>query len=180
MAQAQFDGVAAKINLDPAVGSVLRWPLREFRFQIPVRMDDGSMRVFFGYRVQHNDARGPAKGCIRFPPSETLDTIRALAMWMTWKCAVADIPLGGGKGGVAVDPATLSTGEQGRLCRGWVGQVWKKTGPAPGGSAAPPQARPEEAARLGPGLRQCRPVCRHRLHRSAGGQGRGRLVLGPQ
>jgi glutamate dehydrogenase (NAD(P)+) len=129
MAQAQFDGVAAKINLDPAVGSVLRWPLREFRFQIPVRMDDGSMRVFFGYRVQHNDARGPAKGGIRFHPSETLDTIRALAMWMTWKCAVADIPLGGGKGGVAVDPATLSTGEKERLCRGWIDQIWKNIGP---------------------------------------------------
>jgi glutamate dehydrogenase len=129
MAQAQFDGVASKINLDPAVGSVLRWPLREFRFQIPVRMDDGSMRVFFGYRVQHNDARGPAKGGIRFHPSETLDTIRALAMWMTWKCAVADIPLGGGKGGVAVDPATLSTGEKERLCRGWIDQIWKNIGP---------------------------------------------------
>ena len=129
MAQAQFDGVAAKINLDPAVAAVLRWPLREFRFQIPVRMDDGSMRVFFGYRVQHNDARGPAKGGIRFHPSETVDTIRALAMWMTWKCAVADIPLGGGKGGVAVDPATLTTGEKERLCRGWIDQIWKNIGP---------------------------------------------------
>jgi glutamate dehydrogenase len=129
MAQAQFDGVAGKINLDPAVAAVLRWPLREFRFQIPVRMDDGSMRVFFGYRVQHNDARGPAKGGIRFHPSETVDTIRALAMWMTWKCAVADIPLGGGKGGVAVDPATLTTGEKERLCRGWIDQIYKNIGP---------------------------------------------------
>jgi len=129
IAQAQFDDIAAKINLDPAVASVLRWPVREFRFQIPVRMDDGSIRVFFGYRVQHNDARGPNKGGIRFHPSETLDTIRALAMWMTWKCAVADIPLGGGKGGVAVDPATLSTGEKERLCRGWIDQIWKNIGP---------------------------------------------------
>ncbi|HLC02534.1 MAG TPA: Glu/Leu/Phe/Val dehydrogenase [Anaerolineales bacterium] len=129
IAQAQFDDVAAKINLDEGVASVLRWPLREFRFQIPVRMDDGSIRVFFGYRVQHNDARGPNKGGIRFHPSETLDTIRALAMWMTWKCAVADIPLGGGKGGVAVDPATLSTGEKERLCRGWIDQIWKNIGP---------------------------------------------------
>ena len=129
IAQAQFDDIAAKIHLDPAVASVLRWPVREFRFQIPVRMDDGSIRVFFGYRVQHNDARGPNKGCIRFHPSETLDTIRALAMWMTWKCAVADIPLGGGKGGVAVDPATLSTGEKERLCRGWIDQIWKNIGP---------------------------------------------------
>jgi glutamate dehydrogenase (NAD(P)+) len=129
MAQAQFDSAAGKIKLDSGIADVLRWPLREFRFQIPVRMDDGSMRVFFGYRVQHNDARGPAKGGIRFHPSETLDTIRALAMWMTWKCAVADIPLGGGKGGVAVDPATLSLGEQERLCRGWIDQIWKNIGP---------------------------------------------------
>jgi glutamate dehydrogenase len=129
MAQSQFDQVATHINLDPGVGSVLRWPLREFRFQIPVRMDDGSIQVFFGYRVQHNDARGPAKGGIRFHPSETLDTIRALAMWMTWKCAVIDIPLGGGKGGIAVDPATLSIGEKERLCRGWIDQIWKNIGP---------------------------------------------------
>jgi glutamate dehydrogenase len=129
MAQAQFDKVAKLINLDSGVSSVLRWPLREFRFQIPVRMDDGSIQIFFGYRVQHNDARGPAKGGIRFHPSETMDTIRALAMWMTWKCAVADIPLGGGKGGVAVDPSTLTTGEKERLCRGWIDQIWKNIGP---------------------------------------------------
>ncbi|HKZ55325.1 MAG TPA: Glu/Leu/Phe/Val dehydrogenase [Anaerolineales bacterium] len=129
MAQAQFDSVAKKMNLDDGVASVLRWPLREFRFQIPVRMDDGTIKVFFGYRVQHNDARGPAKGGIRFHPSETMDTIRALAMWMTWKCGVADIPLGGGKGGVTVDPASLSTGEKERLCRGWIDQIWKNIGP---------------------------------------------------
>jgi len=129
MAQSQFDKVAKLINLESGVSSVLRWPLREFRFQIPVRMDDGRIRVFFGYRVQHNDARGPSKGGIRFHPSETLDTIRALAMWMTWKCAVADIPLGGGKGGVAVDPATLTIGEKERLCRGWIDQIWKNIGP---------------------------------------------------
>jgi glutamate dehydrogenase len=129
MAQSQFDKVAKLINLESGVSSVLRWPLREFRFQIPVRMDDGSIQVFFGYRVQHNDARGPSKGGIRFHPSETLDTIRALAMWMTWKCAVADIPLGGGKGGVAVDPATLTIGEKERLCRGWIDQIWKNIGP---------------------------------------------------
>jgi glutamate dehydrogenase (NAD(P)+) len=129
LAQGQFDRVAGMLQLDPGVASVLRWPLREFRFQIPVRMDSGAMRVFFGYRVQHNDARGPAKGGIRFHPHETLDTIRALAMLMTWKCAVADIPLGGAKGGVAVDPATLSVGEQERLCRGWIDQIWKNIGP---------------------------------------------------
>ncbi len=129
MAQAQFDNVASQLSLEPGVSSLLRWPMREFRFQIPVRKDDGSMHVFFGYRVQHNDARGPAKGGIRFHPAETLDTIRALAMWMTWKCAVADIPLGGAKGGVAVDPAELSVGEKERLSRGWIDAVWKNIGP---------------------------------------------------
>ena len=106
MAQKQFDHVAKLLKLDPAVSEVLRWPMREYSFRIPVRMDDGSTRVFQGYRVQHNDARGPNKGGIRFHPAETLDTVRALATWMTWKCAVADIPLGGGKGGIIVDPST--------------------------------------------------------------------------
>jgi glutamate dehydrogenase len=129
MAQAQFDEVAEKIHLDKGIMSMLRWPMREFRFQIPVRMDDGTIHTFFGYRVQHNDARGPAKGGIRFHPSETMDTIRALAMWMTWKTAVADIPLGGGKGGVAVDSASLTLGEKERLCRGWIDQMWKNIGP---------------------------------------------------
>jgi glutamate dehydrogenase len=129
MAQSQFDGVARQLNLDPLVGEMLRWPTREFKFQIPVRMDDDSIRVFFGYRVQHNDARGPAKGGIRFHPSETMDTVRALAMWMTWKTAVADIPLGGGKGGVAVDSASLSIREQENLVRGWVDQIWRNIGP---------------------------------------------------
>jgi glutamate dehydrogenase (NAD(P)+) len=129
MAQAQFDHVAKQLNMDPQVAEILRWPSREFKFEIPVRMDDGSIRLFFGYRVQHNDVRGPAKGGIRFHPSETLDTVRALAMWMTWKCAVADIPLGGGKGGVPVDPATLSVTEKEKLCRGWVGQMWRNIGP---------------------------------------------------
>lgn len=129
LAQAQFDHVAEQMGLDSAVRSILRWPLREFRFQLPVRMDDGSINVYFGFRVQHNDARGPAKGGIRFAANETLDTVRALATWMTWKCAVADIPLGGGKGGVVVDPATLSTGEKERLCREWIDAVWKNLGP---------------------------------------------------
>ncbi|MGC9356449.1 MAG: Glu/Leu/Phe/Val family dehydrogenase [Anaerolineae bacterium] len=129
MAQAQFDQVAEQMGLDQAVRDMLRWPLREFRFQLPVRMDDGSIKVFFGFRVQHNDARGPAKGGIRFAANETLDTVRALATWMTWKCAVADIPLGGGKGGVIVDPSTLSVGEKERLCREWIDAVWKNLGP---------------------------------------------------
>ena len=129
MAQEQFDRVASLLKLDPQIAEVLRWPLREFHFRIPVRMDDGSIRVFQGFRVQHNDACGPNKGGIRFHPAETIDTVRALATWMTWKCAVADIPLGGGKGGVIVDPATLSVSEKERLCRGWVDQMWKNVGP---------------------------------------------------
>jgi len=129
MAQRQFDGVAKQLNLDPQVSEILRWPAREFKFTIPVHMDDGSIRVFTGFRVQHNDARGPNKGGIRFHPAETLDTVRALAMWMTWKCSVADIPLGGGKGGVPVDPATLSVYEKEKLVRGWVDQMWRNIGP---------------------------------------------------
>ena len=129
VAQAQFDHVADQLSLAQEVRSILRWPLREFRFQIPVRMDDGNIRLFFGYRVQHNDARGPCKGGIRFHPNETIDTVRALAMWMTWKCAVADIPLGGGKGGAAFDPSTLSVGEKERVCRGWVDGIYKNLGP---------------------------------------------------
>jgi len=129
MAQSQFNHVARQLDLDPEVAEMLRWPTREFKFQIPVRMDDGTIRVFFGYRVQHSDARGPSKGGIRFHSSETMDTVRALAMWMTWKTAIADIPLGGGKGGVAVDPATLSIFEQEKLCRGWIDQIHRNIGP---------------------------------------------------
>jgi glutamate dehydrogenase (NAD(P)+) len=129
MAQSQFDHVAEQLKLDPQVREFLRWPLREYHFRIPVRMDDGTLRVFEGFRVQHNDARGPNKGGIRFHPAETMDTVRALGMWMTWKCAVADIPLGGGKGGVIVDPSTLSASEKERLVRGWVQQMWKNIGP---------------------------------------------------
>lgn len=129
MAQRQFDEIAVKLNLDSYVSEVLRFPMREFKFQIPVEMDDGSMRVFFGYRVQHNDARGPAKGGLRFHASETVDTVRALAMWMTWKCAVADIPLGGGKGGVPVSTSSLTLHEQEQLCRGYVQKIWRNIGP---------------------------------------------------
>jgi glutamate dehydrogenase len=128
MAQQQFDHVAELLSLDTQVREILRWPMREFHFRIPVRMDDGTIRVFEGFRVQHNDARGPNKGGIRFHPAETVDTVRALATWMTWKCAVADIPLGGGKGGVVVDPASLSVGEKERLCRGWVRAIWRNIG----------------------------------------------------
>ena len=129
MAQKQFDGVAEKLGLDTATRELLRNPLREYHFSIPVRMDDGGYLVFKGFRVQHNDARGPCKGGIRFHPHETVDTVRALAMWMTWKCAVVDIPLGGGKGGVICDPHNLSDREQEAICRGWVRQVAWNVGP---------------------------------------------------
>lgn len=128
-AQAQFDHVAEIIDLDPSVCQLLRQPSREVHFTIPVKMDDGTTKVFNGYRIQHNTARGPAKGGIRFHPQETVDTVRALSMWMTWKCAVVDIPLGGGKGGVICDPHNLSKGEQERLCRGYVRQVATLLGP---------------------------------------------------
>ena len=129
MAQAQFDKVADFLDLDDGTRQLLRDTLREYQFSIPVRMDDGSTQVFRGFRVQHNDARGPAKGGIRFHPQETVDTVRALSMWMTWKCAVVDIPLGGGKGGVICDPHNLSMREQEQICRGWVRQLAKNIGP---------------------------------------------------
>ncbi len=129
MAQAQFDKVADFLELDAGTRELLRDPLREYQFSIPVRMDDGIMKVFRGFRVQHNDARGPAKGGIRFHPQETVDTVRALSMWMTWKCAVVDIPLGGGKGGVICDPHNLSMHEQEQICRGWVRRLARNVGP---------------------------------------------------
>ncbi|MBN1826935.1 MAG: Glu/Leu/Phe/Val dehydrogenase [Candidatus Eisenbacteria bacterium] len=129
MARAQFDKTADMIGLDRATRDLLRSPLREYHFLIPIRMDDGTPQVFQGFRCQHNDARGPCKGGIRFHPQETIDTVRALSMWMTWKCAVADIPLGGGKGGVICDPHNLSAREQEQICRGWVRQIARNVGP---------------------------------------------------
>jgi glutamate dehydrogenase (NAD(P)+) len=129
VAQKQFDRAADLLELDKASRDLLRNPLREYHFSIPVRMDDGSVNIFRGFRVQHNDARGPGKGGIRFHPQETIDTVRALAMWMTWKCAVVDIPLGGSKGGIICDPHNLSQLEQERLCRGWVRQIARNVGP---------------------------------------------------
>ena len=128
MAQRQFDKVADLLDLDPGTRDLLRDAQREFQFLIPVRMDDGRVKVFKGFRVQHNDARGPSKGGIRFHPQETVDTVRALAMWMTWKCAVVDIPLGGGKGGVICDPHHLSMREQEQICRGWIRQIARNIG----------------------------------------------------
>ena len=98
MAQAQFDSVADMLDLDAATRDLLRHPAREYQVRIPIRLDDGSAKVFQGFRVQHNDARGPAKGGIRFHPQETIDTVRALAMWMTWKCALVDVPSEAAKG----------------------------------------------------------------------------------
>lgn len=129
MAQTQFDKSADILGLDPGTRELLRNPLREYHFGIPVRMDDGTVHVYRGFRVQHNDARGPSKGGIRFHPQETVDTVRALSMWMTWKCSVVDIPLGGAKGGVICDPHNLSAREQEAICRGWVRQVAKNVGP---------------------------------------------------
>ncbi|MBU0711962.1 Glu/Leu/Phe/Val dehydrogenase [bacterium] len=129
MAQAQFDKVADILELEQASRDILRNPMREYHFNIPVRMDDGTYKVFRGFRVQHNDARGPGKGGIRFHPQETVDTVRALAMWMTWKCAVVDIPLGGSKGGVICDPHNLSMREQELICRGWIRQIARDIGP---------------------------------------------------
>jgi len=128
-AQTQCDEIAELLGLETATRDFLREPMREYHFSIPVHMDDGKMKIFRGFRVQHNLARGPGKGGIRFHPQETIDTIRALSMWMTWKCAVVDIPLGGSKGGVICDPHNLSARELEQICRGWVRQIARNVGP---------------------------------------------------
>ncbi|KPK09780.1 MAG: glutamate dehydrogenase [Anaerolineae bacterium SG8_19] len=128
IAQAQLDEAAEILQLEPEMHAFLRQPMREFHFTIPVRMDSGRSRVFQGFRVQYNDARGPAKGGIRFHPDETVDTVRALAAWMTWKTAVVDIPLGGGKGGVICDPRLLSQTELERLSRGYMRAIARYVG----------------------------------------------------
>ncbi len=129
VAQRQLDQCAKILNLDPGVQAILRIPSRELHVSIPVRMDDGTIKVFQGFRVQYNDAKGPCKGGIRFHPDETIDTVRALAAWMTWKCSLLDLPLGGGKGGVICNPKEMSQGEQERLCRGYIDQVGRIIGP---------------------------------------------------
>lgn len=128
-AQIQFDHVAKQLGLNEGVKALLRQPTRELHFTIPVKMDDGQTKVFQAYRILHNHARGPGKGGIRFHPHETADTVRALSMWMTWKCAVVDIPLGGAKGGIVCDPRTLSMVEQEKLCRGYIRQLHGLIGP---------------------------------------------------
>jgi glutamate dehydrogenase (NAD(P)+) len=129
VAQQQFDLAAERLNLDPGLRRVLREPRRELTVHFPVKMDDGSVQVFTGYRVQHNLGRGPAKGGIRYHQDVSLDEVKALAMWMTWKCAVVGIPYGGGKGGVIVDPKKLSQKELEALTRRFFTEIEVLVGP---------------------------------------------------
>ena len=129
VAQQQFDLAADRLSLDPGLRRVLREPRRELTVHFPVKMDDGSVQVFTGYRVQHNVGRGPAKGGIRYHQDVTLDEVKALAMWMTWKCAVVGIPYGGGKGGVIVDPKKLSLKEVEALTRRFTTEIEVLIGP---------------------------------------------------
>lgn len=129
IAQEQLDQAADFLKLDPAVHAMLREPMREFHVLIPVRMDSGEVEVFKGFRVQYNDAKGPTKGGIRFHPDETIDTVRALAAWMTWKTALVDLPYGGGKGGVICNPKEMSERELERLSRGYIRALGDFIGP---------------------------------------------------
>ena len=126
---ARFDLAAHKLNLDEGLWKVLRYPTREIILHIPVQMDDGHLEVFTGFRVQHSIARGPAKGGIRYAPDVTLDEVRALASWMTWKCAVVNIPFGGAKGGVICDPHKMSMGELERMTRRYTAELVEFIGP---------------------------------------------------
>jgi glutamate dehydrogenase (NAD(P)+) len=126
---ARFDLAAQKLNLDEGLWKVLRYPNREIIVHIPVAMDNGTLEVFTGFRVQHSIARGPAKGGIRYSPDVTLDEVRALASWMTWKCAVVNIPFGGAKGGVICDPHRMSMGELERLTRRYTAELFEFIGP---------------------------------------------------
>jgi len=125
----QFDRAADHLELDSGTRDVLRNPKRQLTVSIPVKMDDGSVRVFQGYRVQHSIARGPSKGGIRYHPGVTIDEVKALAMWMTWKCAVVNIPFGGAKGGITVDPKALSLGENERMTRRFTSEISILLGP---------------------------------------------------
>jgi glutamate dehydrogenase (NAD(P)+) len=127
--RARFDLAAQKLNLDEGLWRVLRYPNRELTVYIPVQMDDGHLEVFTGFRVQHSIARGPAKGGIRYAPDVTLDEVRALASWMTWKCAVVNIPFGGAKGGVICDPHKMSMGEVERMTRRYTSELIEFIGP---------------------------------------------------
>ncbi len=130
IAQAQLDEAAKVLKIEgTAEHMILREPLREFHVLIPIKMDDGSYKVFKGFRVQHNDARGPTKGGIRWHPEETIDTVRALATWMTWKTAIVDLPYGGGKGGIICNPKEMSDNEKERLARGYIRAIAQIIGP---------------------------------------------------
>jgi len=127
--QKQVDACAEILKVDPNLRAILRVPMRELWVSLPVRMDDDSIKVFQGFRVQYNDARGPTKGGIRFHPDETIDTVRALAAWMTWKCALLDLPLGGAKGGVVCNPKEMSQRELERLSRAYIQAIYQFIGP---------------------------------------------------
>lgn len=129
IAQRQLDECARILNLDDSIRDILRVPMREIHVSIPVRMDNGNFRVFKGFRVQYNNARGPMKGGIRFHPDETIDTVKALAAWMTWKTSIVDVPLGGGKGGVICNPKEMSAGELERLSRAYIQSISEVVGP---------------------------------------------------
>lgn len=129
MAQQQYDQTLQYLNLDPATAAIMRAPKRQLTVSLPIKMDDGTVQVFTGYRVQHSMACGPAKGGIRYHPGVTLDEVRALAMWMTWKCAVVDLPYGGAKGGIICDPKTMSKGELERLTRRYAAEIACIIGP---------------------------------------------------
>jgi glutamate dehydrogenase (NAD(P)+) len=127
--QQQLDECVEILKLDPSVHAILRNPMREIHLSLPVRMDDGSIRVFQGYRVQYNNAKGPTKGGIRFHPDKSIDAIRAQAAWMTWKCALLDLPLGGAGGGVLCNPKEMSRNELERLSRAYIDQLCDMIGP---------------------------------------------------
>jgi glutamate dehydrogenase (NAD(P)+) len=129
IAQMQLDRCAKTLNLDFNIHEILRHPMREIHVSLPVRMDNGIVRTFRGFRVQYNDAKGPTKGGLRFHPDETIDTVRALAAWMTWKCALMDLPLGGAKGGIICNPKELSYGELERLSRAYIRSIYNFIGP---------------------------------------------------
>src|SRR6202046_3685689 len=128
-AEVRFDEAAARLGLDEGMQKILRSPSREIIVHIPIALDDGRLEVFTGYRVQHSVVRGPAKGGIRYAPDVTLDEVRALAAWMTWKCAVVNIPFGGAKGGVICDPHKMSMGELERMTRRYTAELIEFIGP---------------------------------------------------
>lgn len=141
-AQQQIDEAARLLKLSPQMHELLRWPMREFHFTLPVKMDDGTSKIFKAYRVQYNHARGPCKGGLRWHPDESIDLVRALASWMTWKTSLLDLPLGGGKGGIQCNPKFLSISEKERLARTYMRAVWRELGverdvPAPDVNTTP-------------------------------------------